>query len=87
MSVLQYATPTGIGWQCPNECWEILIRHVERRSIPEGVLQLCFAKRRELTIQNGEIQVTFTHRKYHYRLNGQSHGSAGSERQESGARL
>ena len=32
--------------------------------------ELCFAKRRELTIRNGEAQVTFAGRQYHYRLAG-----------------
>jgi transposase InsO family protein len=63
-------TPTGMGWWCPNEAWEMLIPRVERRSIPEDVLQLCFAKRRELTVSNGEVCVTFAGRQYHYRLSG-----------------
>jgi transposase InsO family protein len=37
--------PSGMGWLCPNEAWELGIRHVERRTVPEDVLQLCFAKR------------------------------------------
>ena len=53
---------------CPNEAWEILIPRVERRTVPEDVLQLCFAKRRELTVRNGEVQVTFAGKQYHYRL-------------------
>jgi hypothetical protein len=61
-------TPTGYGWWCPNEAWEILISRVPRRSVPEEVLQLCFLKRRELTVRNGEIQVTHDGYKYHYRL-------------------
>jgi hypothetical protein len=65
---MKKVTPTGVGWMCPNEAWEILIRHVERRAIPEEVLQLCFAKRRELTVRNGEIQTTFDGHQYHYRL-------------------
>jgi hypothetical protein len=67
---MRKATNTGYGWMCPNEAWEILIPRVERRSIPEDVLQLCFAKRRELTVRNGEVQVTFAGRPYHYRLAG-----------------
>ncbi len=67
---LRKVTPTGVGWMCPNEAWEILIPRVERRTIPEEVLQLCFAKRRELTVRNGEIQTTFDGRQYHYRLVG-----------------
>lgn len=61
-------TPAGYGWRCPNEIWEILIRKVERRTVPEEILQLCFAKRRELTVRNGEIQATFGGRLFHYRL-------------------
>jgi hypothetical protein len=60
--------PTGMGWLCPNEAWELLIPRVARRSVPEGVLQLCFAKRRELTIRNGQASATFGGRQYHYRL-------------------
>ena len=26
-------TPTGRGWMCPNEAWEILIRNVDRREV------------------------------------------------------
>ncbi|HEY9142115.1 MAG TPA: Mu transposase C-terminal domain-containing protein [Bryobacteraceae bacterium] len=67
---MRKVTPTGYGWMCPNECWENLISRVERRTIPEDVLQLCFAKRRELTVRNGEVPVTFAGRQYHYRLAG-----------------
>jgi hypothetical protein len=63
-------TPTGMGWWCPNEAWEMLIPRVERRTIPEDVLQLCFAKRRELTVSNGEVCITLASRPYHYRLSG-----------------
>lgn len=67
---MRKVTPTGMGWACPNECWELNIGRVERRTIPEDVLQLCFAKRRELTIRNGAIHATFAGRLYHYRLAG-----------------
>ncbi|MDR3701998.1 MAG: DDE-type integrase/transposase/recombinase [Candidatus Sulfopaludibacter sp.] len=70
-------TPTGYGWKCPNEAWEILIPKVQRRTIPEDVLQLCFAKRRELTIRNGEVQVTFAGKPYHYRLTSSRMGLLG----------
>jgi transposase InsO family protein len=62
--------PRGLGWLCPNEAWELLIPRVARRSVPESVLQLCFAKRRELTIRNGEVKATFGGKQYHYRLEG-----------------
>jgi transposase InsO family protein/transposase len=61
-------TPTGYGWMCPNEAWEILIDRVPRRTVPERDLQFCFAKRRELTVRNGELCVSFSRRDYHYRL-------------------
>ena len=67
---MKKVTPSGIGWKCANEVWESEIGKVERRSIPEEVLQLCFAKRRELTVRNGEVQVTFSGQQYHYRLTG-----------------
>jgi hypothetical protein len=67
---MRKVTPTGMGWRCPNEAWEMLIPRVERRTIPDDVLQLCFAKRRELTVSNGEVCVTFAGRQYHYRLSG-----------------
>ena len=74
---MRKVTPTGMGWMCPNECWEILIPRVERRSVPEDVLQLCFAKRRELMVRNAEVQVTFGGRPYHYRLTGNRTGLLG----------
>jgi transposase InsO family protein len=67
---MRKVTPTGMGWMCPNECFELLIGRVERRTIPDDVLQLCFAKRRELTVRNGEVCATFGARQYHYRLTG-----------------
>jgi transposase InsO family protein len=60
--------PQGLGWCCPNEAWESLIARVPRRTAPEEIIQLCFAKRRELTIRNGEISATFGGQQYHYRL-------------------
>lgn len=69
--------PQGMGWLCPNEAWEILIPRVPRRSVPEGVLQLCFAKRRELMIRNGEARATFGGRQYHYRLEANRMGLLG----------
>jgi transposase InsO family protein len=65
---MRKVTPTGLGWACPNEVWELNIPRVERRTVPEEVLQLCFAKRRELTVRNGEVQTTFGNQPYHYRL-------------------
>jgi transposase InsO family protein len=62
--------PQGMGWLCPNEAWELLIPHVPRRSVPEAIVQLCFAKRRELTIRNGEVHAMFGGRQYHYRFEG-----------------
>jgi hypothetical protein len=58
----------GRGWNCPNEAWELLIPRVPRRTAPEEVIQLCFAKRRELTIRNGEVSATFGGKQYHYRF-------------------
>lgn len=65
---MQKITPTGKGWLCPNEAWERLIGGVERRSVPAEALQFCFNKRREVTVQHGEVRTTFGGRHYHYRL-------------------
>ena len=61
-------TPTGRGWWCPNEAWEILVRKVARRTAPAELLHHVFAKRKEITVQHSEIRVTFHGRQYHYRL-------------------
>lgn len=67
---MEKVTPYGRGWACPNEVWERLIPRVERRTIPAETLQLCFAKRREITVKNGDVCTTFGGQKYHYRLVG-----------------
>jgi biotin operon repressor len=67
---MEVVTPTGRGWGCPNQLWELLIPRVERRTIPAETLQLCFAKRREVTVKNGDVCTTFGGQKYHYRLVG-----------------
>jgi hypothetical protein len=67
---MEKVTPRGRAWACPNEVWAVLIRHVQRRTIPAETLQLCFAKRREITVRNGDICTTFGGQKYHYRLVG-----------------
>jgi hypothetical protein len=65
---MRKVTPTGLGWMCPNEAWEMGTRGMEiRRAAPE-VLAFCFHKRRTLTVRNGEIQPSFHGRQYHYRL-------------------
>jgi len=71
---MQKATPTGRGWMCPNECWEILIGRVPKRTVDPATLQFCFAKRRTVTVRNGEVQTTFGAEKYHYRLLGNPQG-------------
>jgi len=58
------------GWMCPNEAWELLIGRVEKRMVPEDVLHLCFAKRKLLTVQHGELKTTFGGQTRHYRLVG-----------------
>ncbi len=67
---MQKTTPTGKGWCAPNECWELLIDQVPRRSVPLEVLQFAFNKRKELTIRHGELKMTFGGTPYHYRLRG-----------------
>ena len=61
-------TINGYGFMCPNEAWELLIPRVPRRSVSADVLQFCFAKRRDLTIRNGEARTVFAGKSYHYRL-------------------
>lgn len=63
-------TPSGRGWMCPNEAWEKLIGKIEKRVVPENVIHLCFNKRRDLTIRNGEVRTTFGGKVWHYRLIG-----------------
>jgi putative transposase len=65
---MRKATPTGHGWLAPNEAWDLLIGQVERRTVPVDVLHLCFAKRRDLTVQHGEISMTLGGQPYYYRL-------------------
>jgi biotin operon repressor len=67
---MEKVTPYGRGWASPAEVWERLIPRVERRTIPAETLQLCFAKRREITVKNGDVCTTFGGQKYHYRLVG-----------------
>ena len=61
-------TPSGRGWMCPNEAWERLIPQVTRVQVPEDVMHICFAKRRDLTIRNGEVRTSFGGKVWHYRL-------------------
>ncbi|HTX34341.1 MAG TPA: transposase [Bryobacteraceae bacterium] len=71
---MRKVTPTGHGWMCPNEAWELLIPRVARRSVPVDVLHMCFQKRKELTVRNGEIQTTHAGQPYFYRLSDNSLG-------------
>ena len=65
---MRKVTPSGHGWMCPNEAWELTIGSVERRSVPADVLHMCFAKRKTLTVKHGEIVTQHMGRDYHYRL-------------------
>jgi hypothetical protein len=65
---MRKVTPSGYGYMCPNEAWEILIPQIPRRSVSAEILQLCFVKRRELTVHNGEVAITLDGRKYRYRM-------------------
>jgi hypothetical protein len=65
---MQKITATGRGWMGPNECWEKLVGQVDRRDVPAEVLQFAFHKKRELTVQHGEIRTSFQGKQYHYRL-------------------
>ena len=64
-------TPSGRGWMCPNECWERLIPRVARRMVSPEVIQFAFAKRKRLTVQQGEVRTSFGGRQCHYRIIGQ----------------
>jgi len=67
-SGMEKVVPAGLGWMCPNEAWESLTRDMEiRRASPETI-QWGFNKRRSVTIQHGEVCVSFGGQKYHYRL-------------------
>ena len=65
---MRVTTPTGYGWATPNQSWETLIGRVERRNASAEVLQMCFAKRKTMTVQHGEISTTIDGRLYHYRM-------------------
>jgi transposase InsO family protein len=69
---MRKTTPTGHAWLCPNEAWELNIGAVARRSVPADVLHMCFAKRRELTVQHGELKTTHNERAYYYRMSDNS---------------
>jgi transposase InsO family protein len=65
---MRKVTATGRGWMCPNEAWELLIPRVPRRDVPLEVLHMCFAKRKELTVHNGEVSTTLAGQVYRYRM-------------------
>ena len=65
---MRKVTPSGRGWKCPNEAWDDLIGSVERRSVPADILHMCFAKRKQLTVQHGELKTTHAGQPYYYRL-------------------
>jgi transposase InsO family protein len=65
---MRKATATGYGWMCPNEAWDLLIDKVDRRTVPVDVLHMCFAKRVELTVRNGELAMTRGGQPHYYRL-------------------
>lgn len=65
---MRKTTPTGHAWLCPNEAWDLHIGAVARRSVPADVLHMCFAKRKELTVQHGELKTTHNGQPYYYRL-------------------
>jgi transposase InsO family protein len=60
--------PTGRGWLCPNEAWELLIGKVARRTVPLDVLHMCFDKRKELMVRNGELSTTLGGQIFRYRM-------------------
>ncbi len=64
----------GRGWMSPNEAWQKLIPRIEKRTIGLELLHLCFMKRKELTVRNGEVQTTWGGTPRHYRMLGNSIG-------------
>ena len=56
----------------PGEAWDLLSPKVPRRTVPINVLHMCFAKRKELTVHNGEVTTTLAGQVYHYRLSDNS---------------
>ena len=71
---MKKVTPTGVGWMCPNEAWDILSPRVPKRTVDPATLAFCFQKRRTVTVRNSEVQTTFGSQKYHYRLLGNAAG-------------
>ena len=68
---MQKALPTGRGWMSPAECFDLLIRRVERRTVRTEDLHVVFTKRREFTVKHGEICATFGGQRFHYRIEGE----------------
>jgi transposase len=68
---MQKFTPTGRGWMSPAECWDELIGRVERRTVRLEDIHIIFSKRRAVTVKHGEICVTFSGQRFHYRLEGE----------------
>ncbi len=60
----------GYAWMSPNECWDVMIPKVARRTVPADVLQMVFAKQRTLTVQHAEVCVTLNGEQFHYRCDG-----------------
>ena len=69
---MRKVTADGYGWMCPNEAWEAGIGAVPRRDVPAEVLHMCFAKRKALKVQHGEISTTHDSKLYHYRMSDNS---------------
>jgi hypothetical protein len=67
-SDLRKVTATGYGYMSANEAFERFMADVERRTVPDSVLQFAFRKRREVTVQHGEARATFDGRSFHYRM-------------------
>jgi len=65
---MRKVTATGYGWMCPNEASERFIGKVEIRRVPPDVIQFAFAKRRTITIRNGEVRTQFNKQTFHFRL-------------------
>lgn len=68
---MEKATPSGRGWLSPDECWSRLIGGVTVRRADPQTIQFAFLKRREITVEHGEVTATIGGRKLHYRLAGQ----------------
>ena len=62
-------TPTGRGWMCPNEAWEILIEQGENGGRCRSTCCRSVSRSAsKLTVRNGEVTTTLGGQVFHYRI-------------------